>query len=83
MSDPQRADPARGVYAAQGYQTNLCVVIHTLYAAGVEVRANMVFVRTAVGASPDGRHSTPDKFTSDEYNKFLKMLGNAILPVAL
>jgi CubicO group peptidase (beta-lactamase class C family) len=77
---PPRTGPTRGVYAAQGYQTNLCVVIHTLYAGGVEVRANMVFVRTSVGISPDGRHSTPGRFTSAEYNNFLKTLGDAILP---
>lgn len=79
---PPRTGPARGVYAAQGYQTNLCVVIHTLNAAGREVKANMVFVRTALGVAPDGRHSTPGKFTSEEYNYFLKMLGDAILPQA-
>lgn len=77
---PPRTGAARGVYAAQGHQTNLCVVIHTLYAAGIEVRANMVFVRTAVGVSTDGRQSTPGRFTSEEYNNFLKMLGDAILP---
>ncbi|MHC4434175.1 MAG: serine hydrolase domain-containing protein [Planctomycetota bacterium] len=77
---PHRAGPTTGVYAAQGDQTNLCVVIHTLNAAGVEVRANMVFVRASVGVSTDGRHSTPGRFTSAEYNTFLKMLGDAILP---
>lgn len=80
---PPRTGPARGVYAAQGYQTNLCAVIHTLNTAGREVRANVVLVRTALGVAPDGRHSTPGKFTSDEYNHFLKMLGEAILPEPL
>lgn len=80
---PPRTDPARGVYAAQGYQTNLCVVIHTLNAAGGEVRANMVVVRAALGIGPDGHRSTPGRFTSDEYNHFLKMLGDAILPEAV
>jgi CubicO group peptidase (beta-lactamase class C family) len=77
---PPRTNPDRGVYAAQGYQTNLCVVIHTLYNAGVEVGANMVFARASIGISPDGRHSTPGRFTSAEYNNFLKMLGDAIQP---
>ena len=80
---PPRTGPTRGVYAAQGYQTNLCVVIHTLKSASREVRANMVFVRTSIGISPDGRHSTPGKFTSEEYNQFLKILGDAILPEPL
>jgi len=68
------------VYAAQGHQTNLCVVIHTLNSGGREVRANMVFVRAALGVAPDGRESTPGRFTSAEYNNFLKMLGEAMLP---
>jgi hypothetical protein len=80
---PHRAGPTTGVYAAQGYQTNLCVVIHTLNAAGVQVQANMVFVRTSLGVSTDGRHSTPGRFTSAEYNNFLRMLGDAILPQAV
>ena len=77
---PPRTNPTRGVCAAQGYQTNLCIVIHTLYAAGVEVRANMIFVRTSIGILTDGRHSTPGRFTTAEYNNFLKMLGDAIMP---
>ena len=80
---PPRTGPTRGVYAAQGYQANLCIVIHTLNSAGHEVRANMVVVRTSLGVAPDGHHSTPGKFTSDEYNHFLKMLGDAILPKAV
>lgn len=76
---PERTNPTRGVYAAQGYQTNLCVVIHTLNTSGGEVPANMVVVRLALGVTPDGRRSTPGKFTSDEYNHFLKMLGEAVL----
>ena len=77
---PPRVGPTRGVYAAQGHQTNLCIVIHTLNTAGREVRANMVFVRAALGVARDGRQSTPGKLTSAEYNNFLRMLGDAILP---
>jgi hypothetical protein len=80
---PYRSGPTRGVYAAKGYQANLCAVIHTLNAPGGEVRANMVLVRAALGVSPDGRHSTPGKFTSAEYNDLLKMLGDAILHEAV
>jgi CubicO group peptidase (beta-lactamase class C family) len=76
---PERTGPTRGVYAAQGYQTNLCVVIHTLNTPGGEMPVNMVVVRLALGVAPDGRHSTPGRFTPDEYNHFLKMLGNSIL----
>jgi len=76
---PERIGPTTGVYAAQGYQTNVCIVIHTLNTPGGEMPANMVVVRLALGVSPGGRHSTPGKFTSIEYNRFLKMLGDAIL----
>ena len=76
---PARTGPTRGVYAAQGYQTNVCLVIHTLNATGGEVPANMVVVRLALGVV-DGRRSTPGRFTSDEFNRFLTMLGDALLP---
>ena len=77
---PARTDPTRGVYAAQGLQTNLCLVIHTLNTADGEVPAKMVVVRLALGIAPDGRHSTPGRFTSDECSRFLKVLGGALLP---
>ena len=53
-------------------------MIHTLNTPGGEVQVNMVVVRLALGVAQDGRHSTPGRFTSDEYNHFLKMLGDAI-----
>lgn len=79
---PARTDPTKGVYAAHGMQVNYCMVIHTLNSArsGKEVPANMVVVRLAFGILPDGRRSTPGRFTSDEYSRFLKMLGDALLP---
>lgn len=78
---PERASPTTGVYAAHGYQSNYCMVIHTLNdASGREVRANMVVVRLAFGIAPDGRRSTPGRFSSENYSRFLKMLGAAILP---
>ncbi|MBN2317079.1 MAG: DUF4038 domain-containing protein, partial [Sedimentisphaerales bacterium] len=77
---PERTGPTTGVYAASGYLTNICVVIHTLNTADGEGPANMVVVRLTRGVMPDGRKSTPGSFTSGEYNRFLKMLGEAILP---
>ena len=79
---PARTDPTKGVYAAHGLLTNLCMVIHTLTTARGEAPANMVVVRLAHGIAADGRHGTPGKFTSDQYNHFLKMLGGALLPKA-
>ena len=78
---PKRSGPTRGVYAAHGMQSNYCMVIHTLYngASGREVPANIVVVRLAHGVAADGQHSTPGRFTSEEYNRFLKMLGSALL----
>ena len=76
---PERSGPTTGVYAAQGYQTNVCIVIHTLNTPGGEVPANMVVVRLALGVALDGKHSTPGSMASEEYNHFLKMLGEAIL----
>ena len=75
---PERSDPSRGVYAAQGYLANRCYVIHTLNTPAGEVRADMVVVRLARGVSPDGRKSTPGRFTAAEENQFLKKLGKAI-----
>ena len=77
---PARTGPTRGVYAAHGYQANLCIVMHTLHGVGGEVRANMVVVRLSRGVGADGRHSTPGTFTADEYNRFLRMLGEALTP---
>lgn len=74
---PERTSPVTGVYAAQGYQTNLGIVIHTLCTPGGDVRANMVVVRLALGIASDGRRSTPGQFTSKEYSHFLKLLGEA------
>ena len=76
---PERNGPTTGVYAAQGHQTNVCLVIHTLNTPGGEMPANMVVVRLALGVGPGGRYSTPGRLTSEEYNHFLKMLGDAIL----
>jgi CubicO group peptidase (beta-lactamase class C family) len=74
---PARTGPVTGVYAAQGYQTNLGIVIHMLHTPRGEVPANMVVVRLALGIGPDGRRSTPGRFTSKEYSHFLKLLGAA------
>jgi hypothetical protein len=79
---PARTGPLCGVYAAQGFQSNLCMVIHTLNGASGQMVANMVVVRLALGIGAEGRRSTPGTLTSDECSRFLKMLGGALLPEA-
>jgi hypothetical protein len=56
------------------------MVIHTLNGVSGEVPANIVVVRLAFGVAEDGRRSTPGNFLSDECSRFLKMLGEALLP---
>ena len=58
------------------------MVIHTLNGASGEVPANIVVVRLAFGVAADGQRTTPGRFTSDEYSRSLKMLGEALLPEA-
>ena len=77
---PERTGPTTGVCYGHGAQVNRCWVIHTLNTARGEAAANMVVVRLASGGALGDRNRTPGTFTVQEENRFLKMLGEALLP---